>query len=128
MPRAEAQAALAADDPDAVIHALLRTAYHDPDARWVQEQCLRFVRDPDWQVRHMAALGLSHLARLHGARARAGAGRYFAARQAGSIGRPVGPGRAGAARGTGRLPASQDGRPRSCVQPGRAASARRGRR
>jgi hypothetical protein len=69
MPREEAEAALESGDPNAVIHALLRSAYHNPDARWIQEQCLRCVRDPEWQVRHMAALGFSHLARLHGARA-----------------------------------------------------------
>ena len=63
--RDEAERTLAGQDAEAVSLALLRLALHDPDWRWVQEQCLRFVGHPDVWVRRNAATSLGHLARLH---------------------------------------------------------------
>jgi len=60
-----AELALRTDDEHARIDALLRLAYHDTDWTWVQDQCLRYLDDPNAGVRGMAALCLGHLARIH---------------------------------------------------------------
>jgi hypothetical protein len=65
MSREDEQAALATGDADRVIDALLSAAYHDPDWRWVQEQCLRFARHRDAAIRRVAVICLGHLARIH---------------------------------------------------------------
>jgi len=44
---------------------MLRLAFHDPDWRWVQDLCLRWTTDPDWQVRNGVVLALGHVARIH---------------------------------------------------------------
>ncbi len=66
MSRQDAEAAFASGGAEAICRALLSAALHDPDWRWVQEQCLRCAGHPDAWVRRNAAIGLSHLARLHG--------------------------------------------------------------
>jgi hypothetical protein len=63
--RRDAEATLASGSADAIVHALLRSAYHDPDWRWVQEQCIRLSRHADPDVRGIAVLCLGHLARIH---------------------------------------------------------------
>lgn len=45
--------------------ALLSLAFHDPDWRWVQEQCLHYAKHRSVAVRGQAALCLGHLARIH---------------------------------------------------------------
>lgn len=66
MSRADAERALQSPDPDAVGAALLASALHDPDWRWVQEQCLRHLQHGSEQVRALAVTCLGHLARIHG--------------------------------------------------------------
>jgi hypothetical protein len=65
MSRADAEAHLRSADSHARINALLAMAYHEPDWRWVQDQCLAMLHDPHVDVRAMAALCLGHVARLH---------------------------------------------------------------
>ncbi len=65
MSREDEQAAFATEDADRVIDALLSAAYHDPDWRWVQGQCLRFARHRDAAIRRVAVICLGHLARIH---------------------------------------------------------------
>ena len=49
----------------AIVEALLSAAYYDPDWRWVQGLCLRFLDHSDRNVRWNAATCLGHLARIH---------------------------------------------------------------
>ena len=49
----------------AIVDALLSAAYYDPDWRWVQGLCLRFLDHSDRNVRWIAATCLGHLARIH---------------------------------------------------------------
>ena len=66
MPRAEVEAALAAGDEATVANALLSATVHDPDWRWVQDQCVRLMKDTNPVLRGLAVTCLGHLARLHG--------------------------------------------------------------
>jgi len=63
--RAEAETALASDDSEAIVRALLRLALHDSEWPWVQEVCLKFANHPVKDVRRAVATALGHLARLH---------------------------------------------------------------
>src|SRR5439155_13837194 len=45
--RAQAEEALASGDAWAVRDALLSISFHDPDWRYAQDTCLRYVDDPD---------------------------------------------------------------------------------
>jgi hypothetical protein len=63
--RAEAEAAFESGDTAAVNRALVSVAYHDPDWRWVQDVCLRFLEHDDAAVKGLAATCLGHLARIH---------------------------------------------------------------
>lgn len=63
--RYEAVLALRSNDPDAIVLALLSSALHDPDWRWVQGKCFRFAHHTHPAVRGIAALSLGHLARIH---------------------------------------------------------------
>jgi hypothetical protein len=65
--REAAEAVFVRDDPHEVVNALLGLAISDPDWRWVQQQCLRFIHHPDPNVRYIVPLCFMHLARLHGA-------------------------------------------------------------
>jgi|SRR6516165_1303574 hypothetical protein len=64
--RAEADVILAGSDEARICETLIRLAYHDPDWRWVQDLCLRFLQYPDRSVRGCAVTCLGHLARIHG--------------------------------------------------------------
>lgn len=64
--RQEAEDAFVSGNPNEVCNALVRVAYHDPDWRWVQAQCLRFGKHPDPDVRGLAATCIGHLVRIHG--------------------------------------------------------------
>lgn len=64
--REDCERALASRDPSVVCRALVSSALHDDDWRWVQEQSRRLARDPRPQVRGCAATSIGHLARLHG--------------------------------------------------------------
>ncbi|MET0233015.1 MAG: hypothetical protein ABW224_00080 [Kibdelosporangium sp.] len=63
--RAALAAALAANDVVGITDGLLGLTNHDPDWRWVQEQCLALLAHPDKDVRGLAATCLGHLARIH---------------------------------------------------------------
>jgi len=65
--REAAEAVFARDDPHEVVKALLGLALSDPDWRWVQQQCMRFIEHPNPDVRGVVPLCFMHLARLHGA-------------------------------------------------------------
>ena len=67
LPRKEAEVILASGSENQVIEALLSIAFHDPDRRWVEEQCLRFARHPSGAIRGTAVGCLGHSARIHGA-------------------------------------------------------------
>ena len=56
----------ASGDSRRVVMALLSAAYYIKDWRWVQDNCLRFLNDPDLDVRNVAVTCLSHIARIHG--------------------------------------------------------------
>ena len=63
--RKQATADLASADSRKRVDALLSLALYDSDWRWVQDQCLRLLADPEEDVVATAILGLGHLARLH---------------------------------------------------------------
>ena len=63
--RTEALAAFARGDKDALCDAIIAVALHDPDWRWVQAVCLKFVIHESSEVRGAAAIGLGHIARIH---------------------------------------------------------------
>lgn len=63
--REQALTAFASNKVEAICDALIRITYHDPDWRWVQEQCVSFAEFPDVDVRGLAVTCLGHLARIH---------------------------------------------------------------
>jgi hypothetical protein len=65
MGRPELEALLESGKQSAIIEALLSAAYYDPDWRWVQGVCLRFLDDTDVWVKTNAATCLGHIARIH---------------------------------------------------------------
>ena len=64
--KAEADVSLDSGDPPKIISALLGAAYHINDWRWVQDRCLSFLDNSVADVRNVAVLSLSHIARIHG--------------------------------------------------------------
>jgi hypothetical protein len=56
---------LYSDDPERISAALYSAAYHDPDWRWVQDECLRLLKHHDVGVRWTAATCLGDLALFH---------------------------------------------------------------
>ena len=64
--RKEAATAFQNENIKAICDALIRIAFHDSDWRWVQTQCLMFLKHPHADVRGLAATCLGHLARIHG--------------------------------------------------------------
>ena len=58
-------AELACDDPLKVAKALYGAAYHDPDWRWVQGQCLKRLRSEQVPIKWAAATALGDLAMFH---------------------------------------------------------------
>jgi len=63
--RRELEKLLESGNENAIVEALLSAAYYDPDWRWVQGQCLRFLDHADRNVRWNAATCLGHVARIH---------------------------------------------------------------
>lgn len=43
--------------------ALLRLAWHEPESKWAERQCVEALSDPREQVRAVAPTALAHLAR-----------------------------------------------------------------
>ena len=65
--RLEAEKALSSGDTAAKIYALLRSAHHDPDWRWVQDTCIEHALNADFELAYTATICFGHLARIHGA-------------------------------------------------------------
>ncbi len=65
MGRPELEVLLESGNESAIIEALLSAAYYDPDWRWVQGVCLRFLDHAEVAVRSNAATCLGHIARIH---------------------------------------------------------------
>ena len=63
--REEAEAAFVSNDSEEIAFALVNVAFHDPDWRWVQENCLTFVRSDIAALRQIAITCLGHVARIH---------------------------------------------------------------
>lgn len=55
----------ACSDPLEVAEALYSAAYHDPDWKWVQGWCLKFLKSEDVDIRWAAATCLGDLALFH---------------------------------------------------------------
>ncbi|HEX5726458.1 MAG TPA: hypothetical protein VFX98_13375, partial [Longimicrobiaceae bacterium] len=51
--RERAAAVLHGDDPEAMAHALVAVALHEPDWRWVQGECTRLSVHPDANLRRL---------------------------------------------------------------------------
>jgi hypothetical protein len=64
--RREAAEIFATDDTEAISSLMIGLAYFDPDWEWVLDHCLRLETNDDPQLRYIAALCVSHLARIHG--------------------------------------------------------------
>jgi HEAT repeat len=65
MDRSELEKLIESGNTTAIVDGLLSAAYHDPDWRWVQDLCLRFLDHTDPNVRRNAALCLGYVARIH---------------------------------------------------------------
>jgi hypothetical protein len=52
-------------DASSIAAALYSATYHDPDWKWVQSQCLRYLTSPELQVRWAAATCLGDLSVFH---------------------------------------------------------------
>ena len=65
LPRDVIERDLVGSDPEKVSAALYSATYHDPDWKWVQEQCLRLLKHADVGVRWDAATCLGDLAMFH---------------------------------------------------------------
>ena len=57
---------LLSDDVEEQIKAILTISWHD-DWRFAQDVCFKYARHTDPSVRHIAIVGLGHIARIHGA-------------------------------------------------------------
>src|SRR5690348_1213448 len=65
--RDEALTDLASGDCDLVSRALVRLALNDPERAFVEDIIAEHLESPDAWVRGVAALCVSHVARIHGA-------------------------------------------------------------
>lgn len=64
--RQELEHAEQARDLSRLREAIVAVALGDPDRRWVEQKLLALTFDQDGSVRAVAALGLGHVARVHG--------------------------------------------------------------
>ena len=63
--RADLERLLGSGNEEAIMEALVSAAFYDPEWKWVQTTCLRFLDHPDKRVRCSAATCLGHVARIH---------------------------------------------------------------
>lgn len=63
--RLDAESAFKSGEIAQICDALVRLTYHDSDHKWVENQCVEFVRHPNVEVRGLALTCLEHLARIH---------------------------------------------------------------
>ena len=64
--RREIEELLQSDDPAKIVSALLSATFYEPDWRWVQNKCWRFLEHSNSDVRRAAAMFLGELAVFHG--------------------------------------------------------------
>ena len=64
--RAKVEAALAADDPELLLQAVIAVSMHEEDQKYAEALCVRLSRHPHFNVRGNAVLGFGHIARVHG--------------------------------------------------------------
>ena len=64
--RKEAAEIFASEDIDSILRLMVGLAYYDPDWKWVQDKCLTLSEHKVFNLRYIAALCFSHLARIHG--------------------------------------------------------------
>jgi len=64
--REDMAAALARDDPDELLRAVLAVALHAEELEWAFSICLRLASHQHFNVRGNAILGFGHLARRFG--------------------------------------------------------------
>lgn len=65
--KSRAKKLLASDDRVVICRTLVSVAMFEDDRAWAQALCLKFARHKDSSVRGVAAIGLGHIARVHGA-------------------------------------------------------------
>jgi hypothetical protein len=66
MPVDAVEAAIARNDPDELLTAVLSAALYGRDRQWAQSVCRRLASHDHSNVRGNAILGFGHLARIHG--------------------------------------------------------------
>lgn len=64
--RTELARALSEGDTAGIAQALVGLVWHDPDWKWLQEQCVSRLDHPDDDIRGLAITSLGHIARIHG--------------------------------------------------------------
>jgi hypothetical protein len=64
--RADAEAAIARDDPEALRELVLEIALESASREWAQSCCMQLARHRDAEVRGNAMIGFGHLARRFG--------------------------------------------------------------
>jgi hypothetical protein len=64
--RAAVEDALAIDDTEALLRAVIAVSMHEEDQKYAEELCVRLSRHPYFNVRGNAVLGFGHIARVHG--------------------------------------------------------------
>jgi HEAT repeat protein len=62
MSREELEGALTGTDSEQIRAALYSAAWYEPDWRWSQNRCLKFLEDQDYLIRWAAALSLGYIA------------------------------------------------------------------
>jgi hypothetical protein len=63
--RVQVEAMLKSREPEEIARALLSAAFFEPDAAWIEGQCVQRLCHPNLTVRVAAITCISHLARLH---------------------------------------------------------------
>jgi hypothetical protein len=64
--RDKVERALAADDAEALLSAVIAVSMHEEDQKYSEQLCLRLSRHSHFNVRGNAILGFGHIARIHG--------------------------------------------------------------
>lgn len=63
--RKHAAIALSGGSSENIASTLISLSYHDPNWRWVQELCIRYLNGDNKNLQAVAATCLGHLARIH---------------------------------------------------------------
>jgi len=64
--RETVERALAADDPELLLQAVIAVSMHEEDHQYAEDLCVRLSKHPHFNVRGNAVLGFGHIARVHG--------------------------------------------------------------